>query len=132
LRLFGAKIGAGVLIRPSVSVTYPWKLSIGDRSWIGDGVTLYSLDLITIGSDTVISHNCVLCAAQHNPDSVAFDIFGKPIVIGSECWLADDVFVAPGVSVGDGTVVGARSSVFKSLPGGMICYGTPAQVVRAR
>jgi putative colanic acid biosynthesis acetyltransferase WcaF len=132
LRLFGARIGRGVHIRPSAEITYPWKVSIGDNSWIGDGAILYSLSDITIGSDTVISQYCYLCAGSHDPQSLTFDQIGKPLVIGSECWLATDVFVAPGISIGDATIVGARSTVLHDLPAAMVCYGYPARPVRPR
>jgi putative colanic acid biosynthesis acetyltransferase WcaF len=132
LRLFGARIGRGVLIRPSAEITYPWKVSIGDHSWIGDGAILYSLSDITIGSDTVISQYCYLCAGSHDPQSLTFDQIGKPIIIGSECWLATDVFVAPGISIGDATIVGARSTVLHDLPAAMVCHGYPARPARPR
>lgn len=132
LRLFGAEVGRGVVIRPSVRVTYPWRVSIGDNAWIGEDVVLYSLAAIEIGADAVVSQRSYLCAGSHDPADPAFPIFGKPIVIGPEAWLATDVFVAPGVVIGRGAVVGARSSVFGDLPEGMICYGAPAQPVRPR
>ena len=132
LRLFGAKIGREVLIRPSVKVTYPWKVSIGDYAWVGDEAVLYSLGEIRIGAHTVISQKSYLCAAGHDYTSPSFDIFSKPIEIGDEVWLAADVFVAPGVCVGDGSVVGARSTVLQDLPPGKICYGNPARVIKDR
>ena len=132
LRRFGARIGRGVLIRPSTRITYPWKLTVGDYAWIGDDVELYTLGEITIGAHAVVSQRCYLCTGSHDYTHVTFDIFARPIVIGEQAWLATDVFVAPGVEIGAGTVVGARSSVFKSLPGGVIARGTPAVVVRER
>ena len=132
LRMFGAKIGKGVIIRPTVKVTYPWKLSIGDYSWIGDDVNLYTLGEIEIGSNTVISQKSYLCAASHDYDKPDFSIWSKKIVIEDECWLATDVYVAPGVTIGKGTVVGARSSVFKDLPSCMVCIGSPAKPIKAR
>ncbi len=132
LRLFGAKIGRDVLIRPSARIAYPWKVSIGDRSWIGDEAVLYSLAEITIGSDAVISQRSYLCAGAHDPEDPAFTQIGEPITIGAECWLAADVFVAIGVSIGNGTVVGARSTVLHDLPPAMICYGYPARPIRER
>jgi putative colanic acid biosynthesis acetyltransferase WcaF len=132
LRLFGAKIGQGVLIRPSARFTYPWKVTIGDHSWIGDDVVVYSLAEIEIGSHSVISQRSYLCAGSHDFRRVGFDIFGLPIRIGSQCWLAADVFVGPGRSIGDGTVVGARSTVLRDLPPAMICHGTPAVPVGRR
>jgi putative colanic acid biosynthesis acetyltransferase WcaF len=132
LRLFGAKIGNGVLVRPSVRVTYPWKVTIGDRSWIGDHAELYSLAEIDIGADVVVSQRSYVCAATHDYTTPAFDMHGRKIAIEDQVWLAADVFISPGVTIGRGTVVGARSSVFQDLPPGMICYGYPAQPVRPR
>jgi putative colanic acid biosynthesis acetyltransferase WcaF len=132
LRLFGANVGRGVLVRPSAEITYPWKVTIGDHSWIGDGVVLYSLAEINIGAHAVISQRSYLCAGSHDPESVTFDQLGKPISIGRQCWIATDVFVAPGVSIGDAAVVGARSTVLHDLPAAMYCYGYPARPVRAR
>lgn len=132
LRLFGAKIARGVRLRPSVEVTYPWKLEIGEFSWVGDGVVLYTLGRIHIGANCVVSQWSYLCTGSHDPRSIAFDIFALPIRIGDECWIASDVFVAPGVSIADGAVIGARSTVLDDMPAAMVCYGNPAVPVRAR
>lgn len=132
LRLFGARIGRRVLIRPTATVTYPWKLRVGDYSWIGDEVTLYTLGEIEIGAHVVISQRSYLCTGGHDYSRPTFDIYAKPIVIGDQAWLAADVFVAPGVTIGAGSVVGARSTVLKDLPAGMLCYGNPARPIRAR
>lgn len=132
LRLFGAQIGADVLIRPTVRVTYPWKISIGDYSWIGDDVVLYSLGAIEIGKNTVVSQKSYLCTGSHDHSSKTFDIYAKPIKIGNEVWVATDVFIAPGVIIGRGAVVGARSTVLHDLPPEKICYGNPAKPVKDR
>ena len=132
LRLFGARVGKGVVIRPTATFTYPWKITLGDNAWIGDDVVIYSLGPITIGNDAVISQRSYLCAGTHDYRSRAFDIVSAPIVIGDKAWLAADVFVAPGVCIGKGTVVGARSSVFSDLPGMMVCAGSPARPRHAR
>jgi putative colanic acid biosynthesis acetyltransferase WcaF len=132
LRLFGTKIGRNVKVRPTARVTYPWKVSIGDYSWIGDDVVLYSLGEIDIGTNCVVSQRSYLCAATHNHQLPSFDLVASKVTIEDEVWLAADVFVAPGCRVGRGTVVGARSSVFINLPEGMICIGTPAKPVGPR
>ena len=132
LRLFGAKVGKNVLVRPSARVTYPWKVSIGDYSWVGDGAVLYALGEIWIGAHTVISQGAYLCTGSHDTASPAFEIYARPVEIGDEVWIAADVFVAPGVYVGHGCVVGARSTVLHDLPRGMVCYGSPARPVRPR
>ena len=132
LRGFGARVGRDVLVRPTAKVTYPWKVKIGDYSWIGDDVTLYSLGQITIGNNAVISQKSYLCAASHDYESQTFDIYDKAVVIEDEVWVATDVFIAPGVTIKRGAVVGARSSVFGDLPAGMICLGSPARPVKPR
>ncbi len=132
LRSFGAKVGKGVILRPSVHTQFPWKVSIGDYSWIGDDVVLYSLGDIRIGNHVVVSQKSYLCTGSHRYDETDFPIYSVPIVLEDECWLATDVYVGPGVTIGRGTVVGARSSVFKSLPAGKICMGSPAKVVKER
>jgi putative colanic acid biosynthesis acetyltransferase WcaF len=132
LRLFGASIGRQVLLRPSVRVTYPWKLKIGDYSWIGDDVTIYSLGPITIGQHTVVSQGSYLCAGTHDPARVDFPILGPEIVIEDQVWLAAQVFVMPGITIGRGCVVAARSLVSSDLPAGQYCRGSPARVIAAR
>ncbi len=132
LRCFGAKIGKAVVIRPTVQITYPWKVSIGDYSWVGDDAVLYSLGDIEIGNNSVISQRCYLCTGTHDYNKINFPIYAKKIVIGNQCWLATDVFVAPGISIGNGTVVGSRSSVYKDLPHNKICLGNPAKPIKKR
>ncbi|MFA6203888.1 MAG: putative colanic acid biosynthesis acetyltransferase [Gallionella sp.] len=132
LKLFGAKIGQDVLVRPSVKVTYPWKVSIGDYAWIGDDAVLYSLGEIEIGAGTVVSQRTYLCAASHDYAQSDFPIYDKKVCIGAQAWLATDVFVAPGVTIGEGAVVGARSSVFHDLPPMMVCVGSPAKPIKPR
>jgi len=132
LRSFGAKIGKGVFLRPSVRVTYPWKLTVGDHCHIGDEVVLYTLGEIEIGDCAVVSQRSYICTGSHDYTSPTFDIYAKKIVIESEAWVASDVFVAPGVRIGTGAVVGARSSVFTDVPPGVIYVGTPARFVSKR
>jgi putative colanic acid biosynthesis acetyltransferase WcaF len=132
LRLFGARIGKGVLIRPSATITFPWKVTIGDYSWIGDDAVLYSLSDISIGSHTVVSQRAYLCAAGHDYTRISFDMLPGPVWIGNQVWIAADVFVGPGVTLAEGCLVGARSAVFHDLPAGMVCYGSPAKPVKPR
>ncbi|ABO59415.1 putative colanic acid biosynthesis acetyltransferase [Burkholderia vietnamiensis] len=132
LRLFGARIGRGVLIRPTVTVTYPWKVVFGDHSWVGDDAVLYSLAPIEIGANAVISQRSYLCGGDHDPTRVDFAIRGRSIRVEEQAWIAADVFVAPGVTIGRGALVGARSSVFSDLPEGMVCVGSPCRPVRRR
>jgi putative colanic acid biosynthesis acetyltransferase WcaF len=132
LRAFGAKVGHGVIVRPTVTVTYPWKVSIGDFAWVGDNAELYSLGEIDIGANAVVSQRSYLCAADHDHTQADFPIRNRKITIGAQAWLAADVFVAPGITIGEGAVIGARSSVFKDMPAGMVCFGYPCVPVKPR
>ena len=132
LRLFGAQVGRGVVIRPSVTITYPWKVTMGDYAWVGDNVVLYSLGEIEIGADAVVSQSSYLCAADHDYTDPSFPIRSRKITIGPAAWVAADVFVAPGVTIGRAAVIGARSSVFADMPAGMVCFGYPCKPVKQR
>lgn len=132
LRLFGASIGKNVLIRPKARITYPWKLTMGDNIWIGDESVIYNLADVVIGNNVSIAHRVYLCTGLHDYSKLGFDISAKSILISDEVWLPNDIFVGPGVKIGRGVVVGARSSVFSDLPEGMICYGTPAIPIKQR
>ena len=125
LRLFGAQIGTGVVIRPTARFTYPWKVKVGDYSWIGDDVVFYSIDQISIGSHCVVSQKTYLCTGSHNVQDQAFALIQAPIKIGNGTWVATDCFIAPGVSIGSNSVVGARSTVMKSIPAQRVAWGSP-------
>ena len=127
LRLFGAKVGVGAVIRPTARFTYPWKVEIGDYSWIGDDVVFYSLDRICIGSHCVISQKSYLCTGTHDIHDPAFGLQTAPIVLGSGVWVAADCFIAPGVIIEANAVIGARSSVFSNIPAEQVAWGTPCR-----
>ncbi|MGK7943313.1 MAG: hormogonium polysaccharide biosynthesis acetyltransferase HpsU [Microcystaceae cyanobacterium] len=127
LRRFGAKIGKNVSVRPTARFTYPWKVEIGDYSWIGDDVVLYSLDKITIGCHCVISQECYLCTGSHDTNDPTFGLKTAPIIIGNGVWVAMDCLITQGVVIGANSVIGARSSVLKSIPEQKIAWGNPCR-----
>ncbi|MWW24433.1 putative colanic acid biosynthesis acetyltransferase [Algibacter lectus] len=132
LRLFGAQIGKKVIIRPSAQITYPWKVKIGDYSWVGDDVVLYSLGDIEIGENSIISQKSYICTGTHDYSKSDFPILAKKITIGNGCWLATDVFVSPGITIADGVVVGARSTVIKDLDAASVYVGSPVRFIKKR
>ena len=132
LRLFGAKIGNGVRIRPTARITYPWKLEIGENVWIGDDCVLYNLERISIGSNVALAHRVYLCTGSHDCAKPEFPIVMAQIKIENESWLANEVYVGPGVTVGYASVIGVRSMVLKDTTACMITYGSPASAVRPR
>jgi len=132
LRCFGARIGRNVLIRSTAVIEIPWNLALGDFSQLGDQAIIYNLGPITIGERTIISQFAHLCGGTHDHSRSDMPLHRVPIQIGSDVWVCTDVYVAPGVVIEDGTVVGARSNVYKDLPAWRICIGSPARPVKHR
>lgn len=132
LRLFGAKIGRGVHVYPTVSIWAPWRLEIGDETGVGDHAILYSQAEICIGRRSVISQGAHLCAGTHDYTQPGFSLITRPITIGDHVWVAAEAFVHPGVTIPNGTVVAARSVVLKDLPEWMVCSGFPCVPLKER
>lgn len=132
LRLFGARIGRKVQIFPNVRIAIPWNVSIGDESAVGDGVILYSLGPIRIGSQVTISQYAHLCAGTHDFTRADMALRKPPIAVEDGAWICTDAFVGPGVTVGAGTVVGARSVVMRDIAPGLVVAGNPARILRER
>ncbi|TRW85400.1 putative colanic acid biosynthesis acetyltransferase [Mycolicibacterium sp. 018/SC-01/001] len=118
LRMFGARIGAGVLIRHQVKIHWPWKLDVGDNSWIGEDVWILNLENVTIGSNTCISQGVLLCTGSHDRRSPTFEFDNAPVVIGDSVWVAARATVLRGTHIGDGATVGATAVVTGDVPPG--------------
>jgi putative colanic acid biosynthesis acetyltransferase WcaF len=132
LRMMGARIGKRCLIEPKVNVLMPWNLDMADFVVIGREVNIYNYATVTIDSMTVVSQFTFLCTGSHDYTHPHMPLTWAPITIGSECWVAADVFIAPGVSIGNGTVIGARSVVTKDMPEWVVCAGHPCKPIKGR
>jgi len=132
LRLFGARIGAGVTIKPQVKITFPWKLEIGDHVWLGEECWLLNLERINIGSNVCISQRAFLCTGNHNYKSPAFDLIVKPITLEDGCWVGASAWVGPGVTFGTHAILTAGSVATKGLAPWGIYQGNPAVLVKQR
>jgi putative colanic acid biosynthesis acetyltransferase WcaF len=132
LRLFGASIGKQVHVYPTTHIYFPWNLQMGDWSSIGEWALIYNLGVVTIGSRTTISQRVHICGGTHDYRRSDMLLLKLPVHVGDSCWLCADVFVGPGVTVGDGAVVGARSVVVKDVPPWVVMVGNPARVVKQR
>lgn len=122
LRLFGARIGRGVVIKPRVRVKYPWRLEVGDHSWIGEGVWVDNLADVRIGANACLSQGAYLCTASHDWSRSSFDLRTAPIVVEDGAWVGARVSIGPGVTIGEGAVATLGLSVVKSLEPWMIHY----------
>lgn len=132
LRAFGAKIGPGCRISPSCKVWAPWNLEMGSYSALGDEVDCYAMDKIRIGSKVAISQRTFLCTGSHDTSSLLRPLTTAPITIHDHAWVAAECLIHPGVSIGEGSVVGARSVVTRNLPPWSICLGSPCKPVKPR
>lgn len=132
LRLFGARIGRGVDIKPRVRVKFPWRLTVGDHSWIGESVWIDNLADVNIGSHCCISQGAYFCTGSHNWAEPGFDLIIAPIVIANSTWICARSVVGPGVTVGEGSVLALGSVATHNLMPWSIYSGTPAKRVKAR
>jgi len=132
LRLFGAKIGRGAHPYPSARIWAPWNLEMGDYSCLSHNVDCYCVDRITLGAWSTVSQYSFLCTASHDYTDPAMPLITAPITLGERVWVTADVFIAPGVTIGDGAVVTARSSVFHDIEPWTVAAGNPARPVKPR
>ena len=132
LRLFGAKLGRPVTIRPTVLIRHPWLLQMEEWSTLSDRVQVYNLGLVSVGSHTVVSQDVYLCAGTHDYTQAELPLVRSRIKIGHGVWICAGVFVGPDVEVGDNAVVGARAVVVRDVAEGVIAAGNPARTVSRR
>lgn len=133
LRMFGARIGKRCLVLPGVKVLMPWNLELDGFVAIGHSVDIYNFAPIRIRRMSVVSQRCFLCTGSHDYGDPTMPLTWKPIDIGSECWIAAEAFIAPGVTLADGVVIGARSVVTRSIETPWTVWaGNPAKLIKAR
>jgi putative colanic acid biosynthesis acetyltransferase WcaF len=132
LRCFGASIHRSAMIHPSALIEFPWNFSAGENVIIEHCVIINCMGRIEIGDGTRISQYAHLCAGTHNYRDRRMPIVRRSIHVGRNVWIAADAFVGPGVRIGDGSLLAARSSAFGNLPAGQICVGEPARPRKKR
>lgn len=126
LRWFGGKIGKAVVIKPCVNIKYPWHLTIGDHSWIGENVWIDNLADVTIGKNCCISQGAMLLCGNHDYTKESFDLKIDQIVLKDGAWVGAKSIVCPGVTMGQESVLTAGSVATKNLIENTIYQGNPA------
>lgn len=132
LRLFGAKIGKGVVIKPGVNVKYPWSLEVGNNTWIGENVWIDNLVKTTIGNNVCISQGAMLLCGNHNYKKQTFDLMVGEITIEDGAWVGAKSIVCPGVILHTHSMLGVLSVANHDLDAYFIYQGNPAKQVRER
>lgn len=132
LRCFGAKIGKDCHVYPLAKIWAPWNLIMDDYAGIADDVNCYSMAVISLGKKVVVSQGTYLCTGTHDYEDPNFQLYAKPIHVGDRAWLCAQSFIHPGVTIGEGVVIGARSVVTKDMPNWTVCAGNPCKPIKPR
>lgn len=132
LKLFGAKLGNSVVIKPGVSIKYPWLLSIGDNCWIGENVWIDNLTEIKIGKNVCLSQGSMLLTGNHNYKRPTFDLIVKSIILEDGVWIGAKAVVCPGVICRTHAILSVGSVATSTLAAYGIYQGNPAILIRDR
>lgn len=132
LRWFGARLGQGVVVKPAVNIKFPWKLEVGDHSWIGEAVWIDNLSDVVIGSHVTLSQGCLLLTGSHDHTKRSFDFLSSPIVVEDGTWIGAKAVVAGGVTCGSHCILGVNSVAERNLEPYTIYKGNPAVPVLKR
>lgn len=132
LRLFGARVGQGVLIKPKVNIKYPWKLQIGHHCWIGENVWIDNLGLVTLGDHVCLSQGAMLLCGNHNYKSPRFELMVGDITLEDGVWIGAHAVVCPGVICASHAILAVNSVATSKLDSYGIYQGNPAILVRNR
>jgi putative colanic acid biosynthesis acetyltransferase WcaF len=132
LRLFGARIGKKVTIKPCVNIKYPWFLQIGDHTWVGENVWIDSLVMITIGANVCLSQGVILLTGSHNYKTASFNLITKSVVLEDGVWIGAGAMVNLGITAGSHAMLTAGSIATKNMEPYSIYQGNPAVKIRDR
>lgn len=125
LRLFGARLATDAIIYPSVRIWLPANLVMEQGTTLGPGVECYNMAPITLGAGAIVSQRAFLCAGTHDYRDPAMQLLARPIIIGPKAWVAAEAFVGPGVTIGEGAVLGARAAATRDLDSWTVYAGNP-------
>ena len=132
LRLFGANVGRGVHVYPKARIWAPWNVILHDECGVADRAILYSQDVIELGYRSIVSQGAHFCTGTHDYEASGHRLVTSPIRIGAYAWIAAEAFILPGVTIGEGCVVGARAVVTQDMPPWAVCAGHPCRVIKDR
>lgn len=132
LRVFGAKIGKGVVMKPYIKIKYPWKLEIGHHTWIGEYVWIDNLAKVKIGSNVCISQGAMLLCGNHNYKKTTFDLIVRSIIVEDGVWIGAKSVVCPGVVLKSHSLITVGSIITQNTEPYSIYQGNPAVKIRDR
>lgn len=129
---FGARLAPSARVYSTARIWFPANLAMSDHAVIGPHTTIYTMASIHVGAYAIVSQGVHLCAGTHDIEDAGFQLYAKPIVIGDRAWVAAEAFVGPGVTVGEGAVLGARACAMRDVAPWTVNSGNPAKMLRER
>jgi putative colanic acid biosynthesis acetyltransferase WcaF len=132
LRLFGSKIGKNVTIKPCVNIKYPWFLSIGDQTWVGENVWIDSLVMVSIGAHVCLSQGAVLLTGSHDYKKTTFNLITKELILEDGVWIGAGAIVNLGITAASHSILTSGSVATKNMEPYSIYQGNPAVKIRER
>jgi putative colanic acid biosynthesis acetyltransferase WcaF len=132
LRLFGARVGADVIIKPGVHVKYPWRLRVGDNCWLGERCWIDDMEDVTLGDNVVVSQGAYLCTGNHDWSDPGMGLTPQPIVVEDGAWIGAFARVAPGTRIGEESILVLGAVTLGDTEPRGIYAGDPAELVRRR
>lgn len=132
LKIFGAKIGLGVVIKPAVNIKYPWKLTVGDHCWIGENVWIDNLAQVSLGANSCLSQGAMLLCGNHNYAKSTFDLMTGKIILEDGVWIGAQSVVCPGITCSSHSILSVGSIATKNLDPYGIYQGNPAVKIKER
>jgi len=131
-KIFGAKLGKNINIKPCINIKYPWFLEIGNNVWLGENCWIDNLGKITIGDNVCISQGAMLLTGNHNYKKASFDLIVKEIVLKEGVWIGAKSIVCPGVTMGSHSILSVGSVLTKDAEAYCIYQGNPASFIKKR
>lgn len=132
LRLFGAKIGRGVMIKPGINIKYPWFLEVGNYTWIGENVWIDNLGKVKIGDNSCVSQGAMILTGNHNYEKSTFDLIIKEVILEDGVWIGAKAVVCPGVVCDSHSFLTAGSVAVKNMEPFTVYQGNPAVPIKKR
>ena len=132
LRLFGAKISGRPYVAPSARIRMPWNITLRHRACVAPGSELYALGPITMHERSTLAQHAYICTGSHDISVEELTLIVGPVEVGADAFIFAFAFVSPGITIGEGAVIGARSVVTKDMPAWTICAGNPCKPLKPR
>lgn len=127
---FGASLAKDARFKRTCTIHAPWNLVVGSNTYFGDNVQIYNLGIMTFGSNIIVSQRSFFCDGSHNYRKRSFDLIVRPITVADNVWIASEVFIGPGVEIGENAVIAARATVVSNIYSNSVSVGSRSKIIK--